>query len=61
MSLSELLTATPSLQQAILSFESAASLLEISQKEGFKTMREWGEELIAQGVTSREEVERVCM
>ncbi len=61
MCLSELLQNSATIQQAILSFESASSLLELAKKEGFKTMREWGEEMIRQKITSREEVERVCM
>ncbi len=59
--ISELLIATPAIQQCILSFESNQAILEIAKKEGFKTMREWGEEMIKQKITTREEVERVCM
>ncbi|MFA6038954.1 MAG: GspE/PulE family protein [Candidatus Peribacteraceae bacterium] len=59
--IAELLTVTPPLQQAILSFESAASMLDIAKTGGFRTMREWGEELIKARITSTVEVERVCM
>ncbi len=58
---SELLMVTPAIQQSILSFESNQAILEIAKKEGFRTMREWGEDMIRQRVTTREEIERVCM
>ncbi|MEK7217852.1 MAG: hypothetical protein AAB728_00125, partial [Patescibacteria group bacterium] len=56
----ELLTVSPALQQSILSFESTASMVALAKKEGFRTMREWGEDLITAKITSRVEVERVC-
>lgn len=61
MSLPELLPVTPAIQQAILNFESGATLLDLAKKEGFKTMREWGEEFVARKLTTKEEVERVCL
>ncbi|MDD4319635.1 MAG: GspE/PulE family protein [Candidatus Peribacteraceae bacterium] len=61
MCLPELLVATPAIQQSILNFESTASILEQARKEGYKTMREWGKELVADKRTTQLEVDRVCM
>ena len=59
MTLPELLTVTPALQQLILGMEQSAALETQARKEGFKSMREWGEEFIRQRFTSRLEVSRV--
>ena len=56
----ELLLITPAIQQAILSFQSSAELLELAKKNGYRTMRDWGEEMIRAKVTTKQEIERVC-
>ncbi len=59
IALPELLMVTPSISQQILSFEQAPAIEAQARKEGFKTMKDWGEEFIAEKRTSREEVARV--
>ncbi len=59
MSLPELLVASPAIQQMILSMEQDAAILEQATKEGFKTMKEWGAQFVAEKRTSVQEVERV--
>lgn len=55
----ELITITPAIQNMILSFDQVQKIEEQARKDGFKNIREWGMELVAKGVTTREEVERV--
>ncbi|TSC57690.1 MAG: Uncharacterized protein Greene041619_1025 [Candidatus Peregrinibacteria bacterium Greene0416_19] len=59
MSLPELLNVTPSITQLILQLEQAPAIEAQARKEGYRTMKEWGTEAVKQGVTTREEVERV--
>ncbi len=59
MSLPELLVASPTIQQMILSMEQDAIILEQAKKEGFKTMKEWGTQFVAEKRTTVQEVERV--
>ncbi len=61
MTLPELLTISPAIRQQILSFEQTKAIEDQAKKEGFKTMREWGDQFIGQGVTTKEEVARVTM
>lgn len=61
MCLPELLNISEPIRQAILNFESAATILELARKEGYKTMREWGTELIKEKRTMQLEIDRVCM
>jgi len=61
MCLPELLNVSEPIRQAILNFESAATILDLARKEGYKTMREWGTELIKEKRTMQLEVDRVCM
>ncbi len=57
----ELFLVTPSIQQLVLSMEQSAALEAQARKEGFRSMREWGEDLIKANRTSAEEVARVTM
>jgi len=59
MTLPELLTISPTLQSMMLAMEPDKALLEQAKKEGFKSMREWGEEFVQKRVTSMQEVLRV--
>ncbi|MBP9774118.1 MAG: type II/IV secretion system protein [Candidatus Peribacteraceae bacterium] len=58
-SLPELLVATPAIRSQILLQATSAEIMETAKTEGFKTMHEWGEELIAGGKTTRSEIVRV--
>jgi len=59
MALPEILIVTPAIQQLVLNLEQGPAIYEQAKKEGFKTMKEWGEEFIREKKTSREEVARV--
>ena len=59
MCLPELLTMTPALQTQILNMAQGPKIAEQAKKDGLKTMKEWGEEFVKKGLTTREEVERV--
>jgi general secretion pathway protein E len=59
MCLPELILASTALQNLILSGENADVLLAQAKKEGYKTMRDWGEILIKEKMTTRSEVDRV--
>lgn len=59
ISIPELLMVTPEIREQILTMESSAVLLEKAKSQGFKTMKEWGEECVKNGVTTKEEVARV--
>ena len=59
MALPELLMVSPAIQQQILNLSDASVIEQQAKKEGFKTMKEWGEEAIAKKVTTKEEVARV--
>ncbi len=57
----ELLLVNPVIRQMILAFESAAALETQAKKEGFRTMREWGQDLVTERRTTLEEVVRVTL
>ncbi len=57
--LPELLTVTPALRDMILTQEQETALEAQAKKDGYVRMREVGEKLIAQGITTQEEVLRV--
>ena len=59
MCLPELINVTPALRDLIIQQESETLMLKQAQQDGYLTMREWGEMLVEQGVTTKEEVERV--
>ncbi len=59
MSLPELLLVSPAIQAQILAFEQAPAIQEQAKKEGFRTLKEWGEQFVAERKTTREEVLRV--
>lgn len=55
----ELLTVTPAVRDQILQSAATTAVEAQARKDGFKTMKEWGEELVGQKITTREEVMRV--
>lgn len=57
----ELLLVSPAIQQLVLSGESADVIRTQAAKEGFRTMREWGKDLVKTGVTTQAEVDRVTV
>jgi type II secretory ATPase GspE/PulE/Tfp pilus assembly ATPase PilB-like protein len=59
MVLPELLTVSDAMRDLILNQESETKITEQAHKDGYLSMREWGEILIEQKITTREEVERV--
>jgi type II secretory ATPase GspE/PulE/Tfp pilus assembly ATPase PilB-like protein len=59
MVLPELLTVSPKLRDMILSQEQEELIEEQARKDGYLTMKEWGEILIEQKITTREEIARV--
>ena len=59
MCVPELLHVTPALQTLILDMAQGPKILEQAKKDGFKTMKEWGEDFIKKGLTTKGEVERV--
>ncbi len=59
MSIPELLVMSPEQTQLVLNMSDAAAMEAQAKKEGYKTMKEWGEEMIKNGITSKLEVERV--
>lgn len=59
MSIPELLVVSPAITQLILGMSDAAAMEEQAKKEGYKTMKEWGDEMIKNGITTKMEVERV--
>lgn len=61
VSLPELLTITPAIRKLILQNETVEVILEQAKKDGFKTMGEWGKELVTARITSPTEVDRVTM
>ena len=61
MTLPELAIVSPAIRQQILAFEQTKAIEDQAKKEGFKTMKEWGDDFIRQGVTTIEEVSRVTM
>ncbi|HCI03975.1 MAG: GspE/PulE family protein [Candidatus Peribacteraceae bacterium] len=61
MALPELLIITPELRELILLNETASTIKEQAQKEGYMTMSQWGEKLVNDKVTSMSEVMRVSI
>ncbi len=59
MALPELLQVTPAIQQLILNLSEASVIETQARKEGFKNMKEWGEDAVTQKKTLKEEVARV--
>lgn len=57
----ELFVVSPRIRDMILTQEPASTLLEQATKEGYKTMRQWGENMVTTRITTREELERVTM
>jgi len=59
MVIPELLTVTPAIQQQILNMDQAAAIEEQAKKDGFRTMKEWGEQFAKERKTTKQEVDRV--
>lgn len=59
MTLPELLVVSPKLRDMILVQEQEEALISQAKSEGFLSMREWGETLVEQKVTCKEEIHRV--
>ncbi len=59
LALPELVTVTPTLRDMILNQDSEERMLEQARKDGYLTMKEWGDILIEQKITTKEEIERV--
>ncbi len=59
MCLPELLPVTDTLREMILTGEPSANMLREARKHGYKTMNEWGDQLVAEGKTHMAEVARV--
>ena len=59
LALPELLIVTPAVEKLILSLDDANTIAALAKKEGFITMKEWGEKAVKEGETTAEEVERV--
>jgi len=58
-SLPELLVVDNDIRDAILAQSTSSEIIDIALKKGFKTMIEWGKELVTRHVTTAEEVKRV--
>ncbi len=59
LALPELVTVTPTLRDMILNQDSEERMLEQARKDGYLTMKEWGNVLVEQKITTKEEIERV--
>lgn len=57
--LPELLVATPAVRNLILLQSTSTEIEEQARKEGYLSMHEWGDKLVADKITTRDEVERV--
>ncbi len=57
--LPELLIATEPIKNMILNQSMSSEILEIARKDGYRTMKEWGEIMIEQKITTKAEVARV--
>lgn len=57
----ELFVTSPAIRDMILTQEPASALLAQATKEGYRTMRQWGESMVQTRITTREELERVTM
>lgn len=59
--LPELLVVTPEIRNMILNSDTADAIEAQAKKEGFKSMKDWGEKLIASHTTTESEILRVTM
>lgn len=59
MVLPELITVTPAMRDLILSQESESKMEAQARTDGYLTMKEWGDILVQQKITTKEEIERV--
>lgn len=59
ISLPELLIVSPAMRDMILAQESAEVLMTQAKKDGYLTMKEYGEILVKEGITTKEEIMRV--
>ena len=59
MSIPELLLVSPAIREQILNMEQSAAIEKQARTEGYETMSDWGEKIVAEGRTTREEVARV--
>ncbi len=59
MALPELLIASPAVRELILAQAPERELVETAKKEGYRTMLEWGDVIVQEGRTCKEEVLRV--
>ncbi len=59
--LAELLIVTPAIREQILLNETAAVIEAKAKEEGYRTMREWGEMLVEQKISTQSEVMRVSI
>ncbi|MFH0770435.1 MAG: GspE/PulE family protein [Candidatus Peregrinibacteria bacterium] len=60
-SVAELLIVTPQIREMILQNETAASILDTAKKEGYRTMREWGQEYVEKRISTAAEIIRVSV
>jgi general secretion pathway protein E len=61
MTLPELLLVTPEVRQMILNLEQSAAIETLARTQGFRSMKEWGDIMVAAKQTTLEEVARVTM
>lgn len=59
--LPELLIVTPAIRDLILRNETSNDIEKAAKREGYRTMREWGDILVKQGMTNMAEVTRVSI
>jgi len=59
MVLPELITVTPQLRDLILNQESEEKIAAQARTDGYLTMKDWGDVLVEQKITTRQEIERV--
>lgn len=59
MVLPELITVTPKLRDDILNQESEEKIAAQARSDGYVTMKEWGDILVEQRITTKQEIERV--
>jgi general secretion pathway protein E len=59
IALPELLIATPEIRSLIMNQATEQEIQELAIKQGYATMKTWGERYIAEGKTIRSEIERV--
>lgn len=60
-SLPELLIATPEIQDMIINNDTADAMFEKAKEQGYRTMSEWGEQLVQENKTTESEILRVTM